>query len=178
MAGSASASRARTPRTPRSLSTQSPSSSSSWSLSCALLHIVIKPNGWFLKNMVSIWSCFIYKMVTQCVRMVFLIGLVTLHYETMFKLIICNLLNYTICPRSSYPFCLVAYYLKWVTSSWTHSSIANFILKKENFSMISVQFTVHNNGLIIVCQKVRSIQYQYTGIGSALILLFIYCVLL
>ena len=27
----------------------------------------------------------------------------------------------TICQRSSYPFYIVTYYIKWVTTSWTHS---------------------------------------------------------
>ena len=27
----------------------------------------------------------------------------------------------TICPRSNYPFNIVTYYIKWVTSSWTYS---------------------------------------------------------
>ena len=27
----------------------------------------------------------------------------------------------TICPRSSDPFYIVSYYIKWVTASWTHS---------------------------------------------------------
>ena len=28
----------------------------------------------------------------------------------------------TICPRSSDPFCIVTYYIKWVTTSWTDGS--------------------------------------------------------
>ena len=28
---------------------------------------------------------------------------------------------YTICPRSSDSFYIVSYYIKWVTTSWTHS---------------------------------------------------------
>ena len=31
--------------------------------------------------------------------------------------------NHTICPRSSYPFYTVSYYIKLVTTSWTHSII-------------------------------------------------------
>ena len=27
----------------------------------------------------------------------------------------------TVCPRSSDPFYIVSYYIKWVTTSWTHS---------------------------------------------------------
>ena len=30
----------------------------------------------------------------------------------------------TMCPRSSDPFYIVSYYIKWVTTSWTHSSWA------------------------------------------------------
>ena len=28
---------------------------------------------------------------------------------------------YTVCPRSSDPFYIVIYYVKWVTTSWTYS---------------------------------------------------------
>ena len=27
----------------------------------------------------------------------------------------------TVCPRSSHPFHIVSYYMKWVTTSWTYS---------------------------------------------------------
>mgnify|MGYP001275390481 CR=1 FL=1 len=27
----------------------------------------------------------------------------------------------TVCPGSSYPFCIVTHSIKWVTTSWTHS---------------------------------------------------------
>ena len=30
---------------------------------------------------------------------------------------------YTVCPRSSEPFYKVSYYIKWVTTSWTHSTV-------------------------------------------------------
>ena len=30
----------------------------------------------------------------------------------------------TVCPRSSGPFYVVTYYIKWVTTSWTHSIIS------------------------------------------------------
>ena len=29
----------------------------------------------------------------------------------------------TVCPRSSDPFDVVTYYMKWVTTSWTYSNI-------------------------------------------------------
>ena len=34
---------------------------------------------------------------------------------------------YTVCPGSSDPLCIdiVSYFIKWVTTSWTHSSCAN-----------------------------------------------------
>ena len=30
---------------------------------------------------------------------------------------------YAICPRSSDPIYIVSYYIKWVTTSWTHSIV-------------------------------------------------------
>ena len=35
----------------------------------------------------------------------------------------------TICPRSSDPFNVVRYYIKSVTTSWTHSMIQNYDFK-------------------------------------------------
>jgi len=32
---------------------------------------------------------------------------------------------HTICPRSNDPFFIVTYYIKWATTSWTHSSKAD-----------------------------------------------------
>ena len=29
---------------------------------------------------------------------------------------------YTVCPKSSDPFYIVSYYIKWVTTSWTYST--------------------------------------------------------
>ena len=31
--------------------------------------------------------------------------------------------NHTVCPRSSDPFYIVSYDMKWVTTSWTYSTI-------------------------------------------------------
>ena len=33
----------------------------------------------------------------------------------------CSILTNTVCPRSSDPFYIVSYYIKWVTTSWTYS---------------------------------------------------------
>ena len=33
----------------------------------------------------------------------------------------------TVCPRSSDPFYIVSYYMKWVTTSWTYSSASHKI---------------------------------------------------
>ena len=30
----------------------------------------------------------------------------------------------TICPGISYPYCIVTYQIKWVTTSWTHSLLS------------------------------------------------------
>ena len=43
---------------------------------------------------------------------------------TFFSLVVVinlNCIQYTLCPRSSYPFYIVSYYVKWVTTSWTYS---------------------------------------------------------
>ena len=36
---------------------------------------------------------------------------------------------FTVCPRSSDPFYIVSYYIKWVTTSWTHSIKKGIILE-------------------------------------------------
>ena len=35
----------------------------------------------------------------------------------------CSMQLHTVCPRSSDPFYVVTYYVKWVTTSWTYSII-------------------------------------------------------
>ena len=32
-------------------------------------------------------------------------------------------IKHTVCPRSLDPFYILSYYIKWVTTSWTHSMI-------------------------------------------------------
>ena len=52
-------------------------------------------------------------------------------------------LDSTICPRSSDPFYVVSCYIKWATTSWTHSS-RHFYKKKIGVPMlypITVFFT-------------------------------------
>ena len=34
---------------------------------------------------------------------------------------------HTVCPRSSDPFYIVTYYVKWVTTSWTYSNRSSFL---------------------------------------------------
>ena len=40
--------------------------------------------------------------------------------------------KYTICPRSSNPFYLVTYNVKWVTTSWTNSIVLILSLSFKN----------------------------------------------
>ena len=40
--------------------------------------------------------------------------------------------TYTVCPRSKDPFYVVTYYIKWITTSWTHSTKAFFDDLKVN----------------------------------------------
>ena len=37
---------------------------------------------------------------------------------------------YTVCLRSSYLHYVVSYYIKWVTTSWTHSSYSEYMYIK------------------------------------------------
>ena len=42
---------------------------------------------------------------------------------------------HTLCPRSSDPFYIVSYYIKWVTPSWTHSIIGEDYLIASTASL-------------------------------------------
>ena len=43
----------------------------------------------------------------------------------------------TMCPWSSDPFCIVSYYIKWVTSPWTYFSSQNIFF--SNFDFVSLR---------------------------------------
>ena len=45
----------------------------------------------------------------------------------------------TVCPRSSYPFYIVTYYINWVTTSWTYST---FSIRIES-ELCAIQFRVN-----------------------------------
>ena len=47
----------------------------------------------------------------------------------------------TVCPRSSYPFHIVIYYIKWVTISWTYSIIL-IVVWPRVFCGLPRQFTM------------------------------------
>ena len=53
------------------------------------------------------------------------------------KDLILNIYVYTICPGSSDPFYIVPYYIKWVTTSWTHS-MHHFSPKKEKDLILKI----------------------------------------
>ena len=40
---------------------------------------------------------------------------------------------YTVCPRSSAPFCIVSQYIKWVTTSWTYSTQRKIFIRRTAF---------------------------------------------
>ena len=46
----------------------------------------------------------------------------------------------TICPRSSDPFYKVSYYIKWVTTSWTHSTSQMF---SGTYQVLETKFRIH-----------------------------------
>ena len=48
----------------------------------------------------------------------------------------------TVCPGSSDPFYIVSYYIKWVTTYWTHSMYCRIITL--NYSRVPTKFQIHN----------------------------------
>ena len=55
-----------------------------------------------------------------------------------------SVLGDTVCPRSSDPFYVVTYYIKWVATSWTYSMFINFLVVTRKESMLS---SIHSNAL-------------------------------
>ena len=58
------------------------------------------------------------KSYTGCPR-----RLVLMRITTRWKKKWRRLVGHTICPRSNYPFYTVNYYIEWVTTSWTDSTV-------------------------------------------------------
>ena len=60
----------------------------------------------------------------------------------------------TMCPRSSNPFYIVSYYIKWVTTSWTHSisetSSCTFMVCLVRFGWIFV-YILFTQGIVLPC---------------------------
>ena len=71
-----------------------------------------------------------------------------LKYERHYH--ICN--KNTVCPRSNDPFCIVTYYIKWVTTSWTYSTSSS-IVKSPHFPniVLSVPKFTANLYCIFLC---------------------------
>ena len=53
----------------------------------------------------------------------------------------------TVCPGSSDPFDIVSYYIKWVTTSWTHG---NFLLGQKLSPSHSFQFFIFNYKFFLI----------------------------
>ena len=51
----------------------------------------------------------------------------------------------TICPRSSYPFYIVAYYIKWVTTSGTYSFLSNVPIFYTNRVIVICNWLIIRN---------------------------------
>ena len=50
----------------------------------------------------------------------------------------------TVCPKSSDPFCIVTYYIKWVTTSW----------KDGNFSFLGEEmFALYDYDVLVVSKN-------------------------
>ena len=67
-----------------------------------------------------------------------------------------SLFKHTMCPRSSGPFYVVTYYIKWYTTSWTYSmSNMNFTIKSKGNRK---QFS-YNRRLLVKSYEVNSTYY-------------------
>ena len=42
-------------------------------------------------------------------------------------------IQHTVCPGSSYPFYIVSYYIKWVTTSWTYGMFETVVIIRNFF---------------------------------------------
>ena len=74
------------------------------------------------------------------------------HEHIFFPIIIIFSCDFnTVCPGSSDPFYIVSYYIKWVTTSWTHSIYRSQVLLPPSpekcyviFSFFHVSFSLSN----------------------------------
>ena len=72
------------------------------------------------KYSTNYWSCTHHSLDERVRR--------ELNWELNLNWLIRHILNvhkYTVCPKSSDPLYIVTYCIKWVTTSWTHSSISS-----------------------------------------------------
>ena len=73
--------------------------------------------------------------------------------------------DHTVCPRSSGPFYVVTYYIKWVTTSWTYSSFKFLIIKKFQFTYFSYGLkTMYFFSSSLICLK-----YTISAFSSILV---------
>ena len=63
------------------------------------------------------------------------------------KMLIIIIIVDTVCPTSSDPLHIVIYYIKWVTTSWTHSTTSSIFFK---------------NIFVYMSEDVKSTQYMQT----------------
>ena len=72
----------------------------------------------------------------------------------------------TICPRSSEPFHILTYSIKWVTTSWTYTTLDNILFNLCTFQFARracSPFQVQNSfpdSFVLYVQKVLSILYS------------------
>ena len=94
-----------------------------------------------------------------------------------FTIFLClfSTLNYvsrtvTVCQRSSDPFYIVSYYIKWVTTSWTHSMIQQFCcclfvdflsIQKNVFTKSTTLKVLHKNVLFLSYLNLPSISLRH-----------------
>ena len=69
------------------------------------------------------------------------------------------------CPRSSDPFYIVTYYIKWDTTFWTHSNLACFTLQDSKYSMqkiVALHLDSSTWGCLLDWPVVPTKEYKYS----------------
>ena len=88
----------------------------------------------------------------------------------VFKNILYKGINSTVCPRSSNPIFVAIYYIKWITTSWTYSSMV--VVKSSKFICIMSRLPVMSQKLKICnCLKILNLEIHVIWIKSKYYLL-------
>ena len=75
----------------------------------------------------------------------------------------------TVCPRSSDPFYIVSYYIKWVTTSWTNSTIlstCSLVYLSLSFYYLPLVWQVHLHSLQVILPDQEGGQVRESGLNQ------------